>query len=44
MGRRFAEATFDPATGVPTHVLIDPMPDAIDDEECYDLADFAPQG
>lgn len=38
------EATFDPGTGVPTHVLIDPVADAIDDEECYDLADVTPQG
>jgi hypothetical protein len=43
-GSEVREATFDPETGVPTHVLLDPMPDAIDDEECYDLADFAPQG
>ncbi len=43
-GSQVREAAFDPETGVPTHVLIDPMPNAIDDEECYDLAGFAPQG
>ena len=36
------EATFDPTTGVPTHVLIDPSRDGIDGEECYDLTDFVP--
>lgn len=33
-----SEATFDD-DGVPTHVTFDPMPSAIDDEECYDLTD-----
>ena len=26
---------------MPSHVAFDPIPDAIDDEECYDLADLA---
>lgn len=38
-----AEATFDDA-GVPTHVTFDPAPNAIDDEECYDLTDVRPTG
>lgn len=38
-----SEATFDD-DGVPTHVTFDPMPGAIDDEECYDLTDVRPAG
>lgn len=37
------EAAFDD-DGVPTHVFFDPMPDGIDDEECYDLTDVRPAG
>lgn len=37
------EASFDDATGIPTHVLFDPVPNGIDDEECYDLTDFTPR-
>lgn len=37
------EASFD-ADGVPTHVVFDPEPNAIDDEECYDLTDVRPAG
>ncbi len=37
------EAVFD-ADGIPTHVVFDPEPDAIDDEECYDLTDVQPAG
>ena len=36
------EATFDVATGVPTQVVFDPLPNAVDDEECYDLTAFEP--
>src|SRR5690349_15129916 len=38
-----AEITFttDPA-GLPEHLTIDPIPQAIDDEECYDFADIRP--
>jgi hypothetical protein len=37
------EATFD-GDGIPTHVVFDPMPNAIDDEECYELTDVQPTG
>ena len=37
------EATFDD-DGVPTRVLFDPVPDAIDDEECFDITDVRPLG
>lgn len=37
------EAAFD-ADGVPTHVVFDPEPNAIDDEECYDVTDLQPAG
>lgn len=36
------EATFDPATGYPASVTFDPEPQAIDDEECYVVTDYAP--
>lgn len=40
--RQVLEASFDEATGIPTHVLFDPLPRGIDDEECYDLTDYTP--
>jgi hypothetical protein len=36
------EATFDPSTGYPASVTFDPEPQAIDDEECYVVTDYAP--
>ncbi|HEY3438521.1 MAG TPA: DUF6174 domain-containing protein, partial [Actinotalea sp.] len=38
------EVSFDEATGIPTHVLFDPSPQAVDDEECYDLTHVTPTG
>lgn len=35
------DAAFD-ADGVPTRVVFDPMPNATDDEECYELTDLQP--
>ncbi|GII97731.1 hypothetical protein CLV28_2091 [Sediminihabitans luteus] len=32
----------DPATGVPTRYELDPLPEAIDDEECATISDFTP--
>lgn len=37
------EAEFD-ADGFPRHVVFDPMPNAIDDEECYDVTDLQAAG
>ncbi|MDO8107036.1 DUF6174 domain-containing protein [Isoptericola sp. b441] len=36
------EVMFDPATGMPTHVVLDPLPGSLDDQECYDFSDYSP--
>lgn len=36
------EASFDAGTGMPTRVVIDPLPNGVDDEECYELSDYSP--
>ena len=38
------EASFDGATGMPTRAVIDPLPNGVDDEQCYDLSSYVPAG
>ena len=38
------EASFDDVTGMPTRVAIDPLPNGVDDEECYGLSSYVPAG
>lgn len=37
-----AEASYDPDTGMLTKVVFDPVPQGVDDEECYVISDYTP--
>lgn len=37
-----SELSFDPVTGLLMSVTFDGNPDAIDDEECYQISDYSP--